>query len=153
MEVYTFDKNELQKLQKDLLENPSKYEEMLVQDAVVEESPYDDPGRFKEYLDRREVTREYWYNYHNDGRLQPEENWPMRVEYWRYKHWAEQIKHKSLNTLKYTVQRLLLDFESDDLVNNKTLTFMKDHRETKRQGLQRLLTHLNERTATTNEKG
>jgi hypothetical protein len=97
---------------------------------------------------KRGLRQEYWYNIMNDGRLNTEENWPMRVEYYKYKHWAENIKNKAMDTLKYTVSRLLLDFENDNQVGNKTTEFSKDNKETKRNALERLMVKLNERTDT-----
>lgn len=49
MQVYTFDKKELEKLQLDLMQNPEKYQEMLQQD--IEQDQWlsgKDIGRFFE---------------------------------------------------------------------------------------------------------
>ena len=105
-----------------------------------------DFGRFFEKKNKLEDKQKYWYNIMNDGRLNSEENWPMRVEYFKYKQWMDEIKNKSLYTLKFTVSRLLLDFENDDKIGNKTVEFEKNQKETKRNALERLLVQLNERT-------
>jgi len=147
MQVFTFDKVELEKLQNDLFKNPEKYEQMLKQDFEQDEwLSGNDFGRFYEKKNKLEDKQKYWYNIMNDGRLNSEENWPMRVEYFKYKQWMDDIKNKSLDTLKFTVSRLLNDFENDDKVGNKTIEFEKNKKETKRNALERLLVQLNERT-------
>jgi len=147
MMTYTFDKVELEKLQNDLMKNPEKYQEMLRKDII--QDPWlkgRDFGRFFEMKEKKAEKQEYWYRIMNDGRLNSEENWPMRVEYFKYKQWMDDIKNKSLDTLKYTVSRLLVDFENDENVGNKTIQFSEKDKETKRVTLERLMTQLNERT-------
>jgi hypothetical protein len=130
-----------------LFNNPEKYEQMLKQDFKQDEwLSGTDFGRFFEKKNKLEDKQKYWYNIMNDGRLNSEENWPMRVEYFKYKQWMDEIKNKSLYTLKFTVSRLLLDFENDDKIGNKTVEFEKNQKETKRNALERLLVQLNERT-------
>ena len=142
--AYTFDKKELENLRRDLLENPEKYEELLLKE--VEEDPglpTTDPGRLWESRDARASTREYWHRVVNDGRAKQLDNWPMRVEYHAYKAWADQIQGKALDTLKYTVTRLLLDFEDNKEVGNTVVDFAPEAKEPKRKSLNRLLTLLN----------
>ena len=66
----------------------------------------------------RSDTREYWHRLYNDGRCEQLDNWPMRVEYHSYKIWADQIKNKALDTLKFIVSRLLADFEQNPDLQN-----------------------------------
>lgn len=116
MTSYVFDKEALQKLQRDLLENPEKYEKLLVQDHSTEkwEKGSSDYGRFFELKAAQQANIEYKYGYMNDGRTRKRhldaENWAERTEYLHYKDWQDEIKHKALDSLKMVVSRLLLDF-------------------------------------------
>jgi len=49
----------------------------------------DDPGGWIEGQLARSATRQYWHRTYNDGRCDPMENWPLRVEYESYKMWAD----------------------------------------------------------------
>lgn len=92
------------------------------------------------------MNREYWHRLVNDGRCEKMDNWPMRVEYHAYKKWADGIQEKALDTLKFTVSRLLLDFEQDESLGNRVTEFVPEVKESKRHALDRLLIMLNEET-------
>ena len=103
-------------LQRDLLENPNKYTEMLDQDLSID--PWIDgidPGRFFEMKDAKNANLDYKYSFFNDGRNRKNwlDHWHLRSEYLNYKDWHEQIQKKALDTLKLTVSRLLIDFENN----------------------------------------
>jgi hypothetical protein len=85
------------------------------------------------------------------------------VEYFKYKQWADEIKMKALGTLRYTVNRLILDFEDDKpklndddemkkedeeavplVTCNRVSDFTKIESETKREALERILILLNQ---------
>jgi hypothetical protein len=145
LQAYTFDKAELEKLRRDLLENPEKYEAMLQREREPDNWQADpDPGRFWDGRRARAQTREYWHRLVNDGRCEQLDNWPMRVEYHAYKKWADGIQEKALDTLKFTVSRLLLDFNQDESLGNTVTEFAPKVNESKRQALDRLLIMLNE---------
>jgi hypothetical protein len=56
----------------------------------------------------------------------------MRVEYHNYKRWADSIKYKALDSLKFTVSRLLNDFSHDEKAGNSVAHFEDKPDETKR---------------------
>ena len=102
LQAYTFDKDELEKLRRDILANPDKYEEMLWKEAEhdpkreKEAKLRDDPGMYLESKRIKAWKRDYWYRLLNDGRYFGDrhgwiDNWPMRVEYHAYRMWAEKI--------------------------------------------------------------
>lgn len=59
-----------------------------------------------------------------------------------YKEWADGIKHNQLNSLKSTVARLLLDFEQDESVNNMVNNLALLEKDSKKQALTRILSHM-----------
>lgn len=60
MTVYTFSKTELEKLQRDLMKNPEKYEKLLHQDFEEHEfSGGRDFGRFFEQREARSLRHQY----------------------------------------------------------------------------------------------
>jgi hypothetical protein len=76
---------------------------------------------------------------YNDGRgITDVDNWPMEKEYLAYKVWADDIKHRALGTLQFTVNRLLIDFENSEELNNKVVEFDQGTKESKRAALTRL---------------
>ena len=85
---------------------------------------------------------------YNDGKCDNLENWPMTVEYFAYKKWSDNIQSKAMETLRFTVNRLLLDFEdhSSDL-GNKVEDFSKGPKESKHDALIRLQTMLTDEKA------
>ena len=140
----------MKKLRRDLLENPEKYEEMLKRKADEEHEDSwlmeMDPGRYGEHRTALWDDREYWHRLRMDGycvKRRPD-NWPKRVEYYKFKEWADSIEERALDTLKYTVSRLLLDFEDDASLENKVTEFTPETKESKQNSLKRLLVMLNE---------
>ena len=154
LQLYLFDKKELEKLREDILTDPGKYEEVLKaereHDPFYDDPELPDPGLLRARSDARLKKRDYWYNLLNDGRGGGrEEHWEMKVEYHAYAAWAESIQDKALETLKYTVSRLLLDFENDESRGNRVVELGEDPEKSKRASLERLLALLGERPKAT----
>ena len=145
MTSYVFDKEDLLKLRQDLIENPEKYEEMLTfERAPPADLRGTDPGEYRRHLKFREENRKYFHRVYNDGRCDLPEQRHLRAEYYRYKYWADGIKNKALDTLRLTVNRLLLDFENDPTMGNSVVEFDQGENETRQSALKRLYTMLNE---------
>jgi len=151
MLAYTFDKAELEKLKMDLIRNPEKYTKMLESDSDFYDKEFHkdfDRGFTQLLLEKRLERKEYKHRLNNDGRYEVTENWPWKVEYYQYKMWADQIKKKSFGTLKYVVNRLLVDFKGQEVGNPQSVNFVQEFEPevflTKRMELERLSEMLNE---------
>ena len=106
MNLFTFDKEELLKLRKDLLENPEKYERMFTQSNLK----YEGRSIFEDKVKRKEEY-EYWYRVFNGG-YAPIDSLKYHKEMILYSEFVQNVEENALNTLKMTVQRLLQDFEN-----------------------------------------
>lgn len=102
--MFTFDKEELIKLRKDILENPVQYEQLLLSAADKNELIDDSITKGNQ---REEY--EYWYRVINDGRC-PEDNIKFKKELHFYKEYVNNVEKSAFNTMKLTIQRLLIDF-------------------------------------------
>jgi hypothetical protein len=109
--LYTFDKEELIKLRKDILANPEKYENILLTGSDKNEV-FDNFS----YITEKQAEYEYWYRVLNQGRC-PIDNMKYYHELKVYKDFVANVEKKALGTLKLTVSRLLLDFENIDDIN------------------------------------
>jgi len=117
--TFTFDKGELERIRSDILENPAKYEAALR--AKKPENPqygYKPLTKIKKHDEY-----DYWFRVLNGGIL-PADSLPYYKQLVSYKDFVEQIESRALNTLKLTVQRLILDFENhDNAATNKVINF------------------------------
>jgi hypothetical protein len=140
--MYTFDKKELEKLRDDLLANPEKYEQSL-RSRPQAKQPL---GNKRLIQAKKHEEYDYWFRVLNEGHL-PYDSLPYYKQLVAYRDFAEGIEQKALNTLKMTVQRLLMDFEDHDggvSGNNKVAGFEQGQKESKHQALRRLMTVINE---------
>ena len=81
-----------------------------------------------------------------NGGILPTDSLPYYKQLVAYKDWVERIEAKALDTLKLTVQRLILDFENYEsgLTKNNVVNFSQKDRESKSQALRRLMAVINE---------
>jgi hypothetical protein len=86
-----------------------------------------DPGGWKGRIMEQAERSQYFFRLENEGYLENGveslDNWHLRSEYWNYRHWAESIKFQAMDTLRFTVSRLLNDFEDNDDVGNSVSGF------------------------------
>ena len=103
MSLYTLDKEELIKLRRDILENPEKYERLLVKGGIEKggSGVYNVETRQVEMELRREEY-EYWYRALNDG-VCPNDSLPGYRNYLHYKEFVRTVENKMVDTLKFTV--------------------------------------------------
>ena len=106
MTLYTFDKDELLKLRKDILENPEKYQLILSQESGI----YTDKDERFDKPARKLAEYEYWYRVFNIGECPYYDTLPNYKFYKAYKEFMENMELKSVDTLRLVVQRLLSDF-------------------------------------------
>ena len=106
MTLYTFDKDELLKLRKDILENPEKYQLILSQESGI----YTDKDERFDKPARKLAEYEYWYRVFNRGECPYYDTLPNYTFYHAYKEFMENMELKSVDTLRLVVQRLLSDF-------------------------------------------
>ena len=136
--MLTFDKDDLIKLRRDILENTEKYEKMLTKDTGF----YEVPDR---HVPRRikDEAWLYWYRVINDGKT-PYDNVYQYKTYLAYKEFVEGIEKKALGTLQFVISRLIADFDHIEGVNHITelesaLEKKGGNKDTKRQSLERLI--------------
>ena len=111
MSVFTFDKGELEKLRRDLLADPHKYEKLFTR----EQPTFEQPERFD--IRKKKIEEyKYWFRIMNEGRV-PHESLPYYKQLEAYKDFVEHIEEKAYSTLKMTVARLLNDFEHEQGLN------------------------------------
>ncbi len=88
MTMFTLDKNELEKLQIDVLSNPEKYE-MLLSNYSVEIPDTKKSQKTDRDLDSAKRDElEYWFRVMNDGRC-PLDSFPYVSEFTAYKDWVD----------------------------------------------------------------
>lgn len=108
MESYIFDKEDIEKLRRDIFDNPDKYEEMLRKEEKYEfedvRLPYWE--RLRNIRFRNVDDTMYWYGLYNEGK-NPFENLPYYRDYIGYKDWADNIEERALDSLKFAVNSLL----------------------------------------------
>ena len=110
MQMFTIDKDELEKLNDDILSNPEKYEMILrgaVQPEILERPTY------KLNLERKWVNfeeRDYWFRMMHTCKSDIE-TLPYYDEFTAYKEWVDQIEMNALATLRTAINKLLIDHE------------------------------------------
>lgn len=93
----------------------------------------------------REKKREeydYWFRVMNEGVL-PSDSLPYYKQLVAYKDFASQVEERAYETLKLTVQRLMLDFEEQEGLN-VVAEFAEGDKETKHKALKRLIALVND---------
>ena len=109
MQLYTFDKEELLKLRRDILENPEKYEKLFTTSKGTYDIKYDNNIK----KERKLEEYEYWYRVLNDGRS-PTDSYPYYKEMLAYQDYCKEVEKNTVQTFLLTVNRLLMDFENQD---------------------------------------
>lgn len=143
LSVYTFDKKELERLRSDILANPEKYEKALKHGLTRHVPKLGDKMNMK--LKKKEEY-DYWFRVLNEGLL-PQDSLPYYKQLIAYQDFVNQVEQRAFDTLKLTVQRLLMDFENHDggiSGKNEVTNFSQKEKESKHQALRRLMATLNE---------
>lgn len=116
MTTITIDKDELDRINTDLLQNPEKYEMIFTMQDYA-------PGTFEDRDVRSMVKRqraldqakmdehEYWFRLLNEGRC-PIDTLPYAQEFNAYRGWADLIQYNATNQLRTVINKLLIDHEN-----------------------------------------
>ena len=107
MTLLTLDPKELERIYKDILDQPEKYQAMLKPDLVDTQDSAWVYKKNRDMATAKANEEEYWFRVVNDGRF-PQDNWPMAREYHAYKEWVETIEDKAYNTLLTCVQQAMI---------------------------------------------
>lgn len=106
MTTLAFDKEELEKLRKDILLNPETYKKMLMKKDPVKKDPMRWMFDVQQIKDQAWI---YWYRILNEGKTPFDSYWEW-IKYEQYEEFVAGVEKKAYNTLLLVVQRLLNDF-------------------------------------------
>jgi hypothetical protein len=116
MTLFTFNKSEIEKLNRDVISNPEKYEMILMNHTPEDETIIADRKMKKVDFDLGDFKRretEYWYRFYNND-FCPQDSLPWAQEYYEYKAWADRIEHNAINTLRTAINKILIDHENTE---------------------------------------
>ncbi len=121
MTTITIDKDELDRINTDLLSNPEKYEMIFtMQDyepGTFEDRDYRQMVKRQRALDQAKIDEhEYWFRMLNEGRC-PIDSLPYAQEFNAYRDWADLVQYNATNTLRAVINKLLLDHEEAGTFN------------------------------------
>lgn len=114
--MLTIDKEELLKIQKDIYEDPQKYETILTKEDRID---WGVPRHLNTPLRKDPHHRlsdyEFWHSQMNDG-TDESGHWPYYREFEAYQGWFEGVEHHALDTLKFAIAQLLAEFDKENAV-------------------------------------
>jgi len=99
-------------------ENTEKYENLFKTMADF----HNVRNELLESTTKKEEEYEYWFRVLNEG-YSPLDNIKYKHELEIYKEFAKSVEKNTVNTLKWTINKLLMDFETNANVNNKVDEF------------------------------
>ena len=125
MTMFTLSKTELEKLQTDVYQNPEKYEMIFVGNIVPEIDNHFMKKHERDLQYAKFEERTYWYKLLNNQYCPTENTLPFFNEFTAYKDWAETVEYNALNTLKFAINKLLIDMEDTHVDDSKIKNLKK----------------------------